>query len=67
MSEAFKTTVVGSMPKPDWLMEQLPLNQEGKRQVRQGRRLELRRRPLKTAQDDATRLTFTTKCTPGLI
>ena len=30
MSEAFKTTVVGSMPKPDWLMEQLPLNHEGK-------------------------------------
>ncbi len=28
MAEAFVTTVVGSMPKPAWLQEQLPLNAE---------------------------------------
>ncbi len=30
MAEPFVATVVGSMPKPAWLMEQLPLNAEGK-------------------------------------
>ena len=30
MNKPFVTTVVGSMPKPSWLMEQIPLNAEGK-------------------------------------
>ena len=30
MQKPFVTTVVGSMPKPSCLMEQIPLNEEGK-------------------------------------
>ena len=58
MSEAFKTTVVGSMPKPDWLMEQLPLNQEGKQVHGKGADWNYEGDLLKSAQDDATRLTL---------
>ena len=30
MRRAFRTTVVGSLPKPAWLQEKLPLNAAGK-------------------------------------
>lgn len=58
MSERFVTTVVGSMPKPAWLMEQLPLNAEGKQVHGKGADWMFSGDLLEASQDDATRLTL---------
>ena len=58
MSEKFVTTVVGSMPKPAWLMEQLPLNAEGKQVHGKGADWMFKGDLLEISQDDATRLTL---------
>ena len=58
MSEKFVTTVVGSMPKPAWLMEQLPLNAEGKQVHGKGADWMFKGDLLETSKDDATRLTL---------
>lgn len=57
MPKNFVTTVVGSMPKPAWLMEQLPLNAEGKQVHGKGADWLFSGELLETARDDATRLT----------
>jgi 5-methyltetrahydropteroyltriglutamate--homocysteine methyltransferase len=57
MPKNFVTTVVGSMPKPAWLMEQLPLNAEGKQVHGKGADWLFSGDLLETARDDATRLT----------
>ena len=33
MTEEFLTTVVGSLPKPAWLLEQISMNADGGKQV----------------------------------
>jgi len=58
MSNAFLTTVVGSMPKPAWLMEKIPLNVAGKQVHGKGADWLFSGESLKEAQDDATRLTL---------
>ena len=57
MSKPFQTTVVGSMPKPAWLMEQLPLNAKGKQVHGKGADWHFSGDVLGAALDDATRLT----------
>ncbi len=56
MADAFVTTVVGSMPKPAWLQEQLPLNAEGKQVHGKGASWNFEGELLRQAQDDAVRL-----------
>lgn len=58
MPNLFVTTVVGSMPKPAWLMEQLPLNAEGKQVHGKGADWMFKGDLLKAAHDDATKLTL---------
>lgn len=58
MTKQFQTTVVGSMPKPAWLMEQLPLNEKGKQVHGKGANWHFSGDLLETALDDATRLTI---------
>ncbi len=53
MAEAFVTTVVGSMPKPAWLQEQLPQNAEGKQVHGKGASWNFEGELLRQAQDDA--------------
>ncbi|MEM9357827.1 MAG: methionine synthase, partial [Pseudomonadota bacterium] len=52
-----ETTVVGSMPKPSWLMEQLPLNAKGKQVHGKGADWHFSGETLQAALDDATRVT----------
>lgn len=66
MSEAFLTTVVGSMPKPAWLMEQLPLNEEGKQVHGKGADWLFSGDLLESARDDATRLTIHDQIRAGI-
>jgi 5-methyltetrahydropteroyltriglutamate--homocysteine methyltransferase len=57
MTEEFLTTVVGSLPKPAWLLEQVSMNADGGKQVHgRGADWMLKGDALKAAQDDATRL-----------
>ena len=57
MTEPFLTTVVGSLPKPAWLLEQISMNADGGKQVHgRGAEWMLKGDVLKAAQDDATRL-----------
>ena len=57
MTEPFLTTVVGSLPKPAWLLEQISMNADGGKQVHgRGADWMLKGDALKAAQDDATRL-----------
>ena len=57
MAEQFLTTVVGSLPKPAWLLEQISMNADGGKQVHgRGADWMLKGDTLKAAQDDATRL-----------
>ncbi len=57
MSTPFLTTVVGSLPKPPWLLEQLHMNAAGGKQVHgRGADWMLEGNALKQAQDDAVRL-----------
>ena len=58
MTEPFVATVVGSMPKPTWLMEALPLNAEGKQVHGKGADWGFEGDALRQAQDDAVRLTL---------
>jgi len=58
MSQPFVTTNIGSMPKPAWLMEQLPLNAEGKQVHGKGADWMFSGELLETAHNDATRLTL---------
>jgi len=66
MSEAFVTTVVGSMPTPVWLMEQLPLNAEGKQVHGKGADWLFSGDLLESARDDATRLTVHDQIRAGI-
>ena len=66
MSKAFVTTVVGSMPKPAWLMEQLPLNAEGKQVHGKGADWLFSGDLLESARDDATRLTVHDQVRAGI-
>jgi 5-methyltetrahydropteroyltriglutamate--homocysteine methyltransferase len=57
MSTPFLTTVVGSLPKPAWLLEKLPMNAGGGKQVHgKGADWMLQGDALKEAHDDAVRL-----------
>ena len=58
MTEPFLTTVVGSMPKPAWLMEQVPLNEAGKQVHGKGADWVFSGDLLSDAMDDATRVTL---------
>ena len=58
MTEPFLTTVVGSMPKPAWLMEQVPLNEAGKQVHGKGADWVFSGDLLSEAMDDATRVTL---------
>ena len=58
MTKPFLTTVVGSMPKPVWLMEQKPLNEKGKQLHGKGADWKFTGDLLVTAMDDATRVTL---------
>ena len=53
---AFVTTVVGSLPKPRWLQEKLPLNAEGKQVHGKGASWAFSGETLVAAQDDAVRV-----------
>ena len=64
--QAFKTTVVGSMPKPDWLMENLPLNTKGKQVHGKGATWQFEGETLEQALDDATRLTVHDQIVAGI-
>ena len=66
MEKLFVTTVVGSMPKPSWLMEQIPLNAEGKQVHGKGAEWHFLGDVLKKALDDATRLTLHDQETAGI-
>ena len=66
MEKLFVTTVVGSMPKPSWLMEQIPLNAEGKQVHGKGAEWQFSGDVLKKALDDATRLTLHDQETAGI-
>ncbi len=52
----FLTTVVGSLPKPPWLQEKLPLNASGKQVHGKGASWIFEGELLKQAQDDAVRV-----------
>ena len=52
----FLTTVVGSLPKPPWLQEKLPLNAEGKQVHGHGAAWLFDGALLESAQDDAVRV-----------
>jgi 5-methyltetrahydropteroyltriglutamate--homocysteine methyltransferase len=64
--QPFKTTVVGSMPKPDWLMENLPLNTKGKQVHGKGANWQFEGKILEAALDDATRLTVHDQIIAGI-
>ncbi len=58
MVDPLVATVVGSMPKPAWLMEQVPLNAQGKQVHGKGADWRFEGEILRHAQDDAVRLTL---------
>ena len=66
MGNPFETTVVGSMPKPSWLMEQLPLNAKGKQVHGKGADWHFSGDVLKAAMDDATRVTIHDQVQAGI-
>ena len=66
MSEEFLSTGVGSMPKPAWLMEQLPLNAKGKQVHGKGADWHFSGDLLQAALDDATRVTIHDQVHAGL-
>ena len=56
MAEPFLTTVVGSLPNPAWLLEQISMNAAAGNHVhRQGADRILNAASLKAAHDDAVR------------
>jgi 5-methyltetrahydropteroyltriglutamate--homocysteine methyltransferase len=62
----FVTTVVGSLPKPPWLQEKLPLNSEGKQVHGKGAAWLLDGEPLRRAQDDAVRVAIHDQTMAGI-
>ena len=66
MSKPFQTTVVGSMPKPVWLMEKLPLNAKGKQVHGKGADWLFTGDVLEAAMDDATRVTLHDQVRAGI-
>ena len=66
MANPFETTVVGSMPKPSWLMEQLPLNAKGKQVHGKGADWHFSGDVLEAAMDDATRVTIHDQVQAGI-
>ena len=58
MAEPFLTTVIGSMPKPAWLLEQMPVNARGADVLGQGPAWTLDPGALRDAQDDAVRVSI---------
>ena len=66
MQKPFVATVVGSMPKPSWLMEQIPLNAEGRQVHGRGAEWQFSGDVLQKALDDATRLTLHDQETAGI-
>ncbi len=58
MGEPFLATVVGSMPKPVWLQEKLPLDARGKQVHGAGADWRLEGEALDAALDDAVRLSI---------
>ncbi|MEO0821001.1 MAG: 5-methyltetrahydropteroyltriglutamate--homocysteine methyltransferase [Pseudomonadota bacterium] len=63
---AFRTTVVGSMPKPAWLSERIPLNTPGKELHGRGADWLVAPEALGEAQDDATRLAIAIQDRAGI-
>jgi len=55
-TKAFATTVIGSLPKPAWLQEQVPLNEPGKQVHGQGAKWLFEGELLGQVQDDAVRV-----------
>ena len=62
----FRTTVVGSLPKPPWLQEKLPLNAEGKQVHGKGAQWLFEGELLKSAQDDAVRVALNDQIAAGI-
>ena len=56
MSTPFLTTVIGSLPKPDWLAEQTPFNSKEQDHHGRGATWALGDAMLHEAQDDAVRV-----------
>ena len=65
-SQAFTTTVVGSLPKPGWLQEKVPLNEQGKQVHGKGAAWRLSGDQLHEAQRDAIRLALQTQERAGI-
>lgn len=55
-SQAFRTTVIGSMPKPEWLYRRIALNEGARDHHGGGSDWALEDEALREAQDDAVRL-----------
>ncbi|MDP7586831.1 MAG: hypothetical protein FI737_13435 [SAR202 cluster bacterium] len=66
MAEPFETTVVGSMPKPPWLYNQVPLDTKGFDHHGAGSDWLLSGEALQNAQDDAVRLAVYDQETAGV-
>ncbi len=62
----FKTTVVGSLPKPAWLQEKLPLNAAGKQVHGKGASWMFEGELLHRAQDDAVRVAIHDQIATGI-
>ena len=57
MSDAFVTTVIGSLPKPHWLMGRNPVHDQGAKHVHgKGADWALEATVLEEALDDAVRI-----------
>jgi len=61
-----KAAIVGSLPKPDWLQEKVPLNAEGKDIHGRGADWLVAPARLQAAQDDAVRLALHAQARAGL-
>ena len=67
MSEAFLTTVIGSLSKPRWLMDQNPVGDQGAKQVHgKGADWALAGAVLEEALDDAVRVVVHDQVTAGI-
>ena len=65
-SVPFKTTVVGSLPKPAWLQEKLPLNAAGKQVHGKGASWMFEGELLHCAQGDAVRVAIHDQIATGI-
>ena len=67
MSEAFLTTVIGSLPKPRWLMQRNPVHDQGAKQVHgKGADWALEGAALEEALDDAVRIAVHDQVAAGI-